>query len=218
MLPIRKAIQELGVHPNTLRRWENEGKITPHRTQAGQRRYNIADIRALLQANAAADAANADNAADNGAAAAAAVVDPEPKPVENKVVYCRVSSAKQRADLQRQQTFMQRKYPTYEVVSDVSSGTHYNRPGMQRLLERIMRREITAIAAYSKDRIGRFGYDLFARICEFHGVELIIIKSEDNSPQEELADDIITIVTSFAAKAHGMRKYRADPGEDYPDD
>ena len=209
MIPIRVAAKEVGVHPNTLRRWELEGKLTAQRTRAGQRRYDVETIKALAAKEPAANAA---------AAPAAAVVAAPEQPVISGAIYCRVSSSKQRGDLLRQQTFMQHQFPAFEVYSDVASGTHYNRPGIQRLLERIMCGSIKQVAIASKDRVGRFGFDLFAQICKLSGVELIIIESDDNTSQEELADDIISVVTSFAVKAHGIRRYGVDQGIDLYDE
>lgn len=200
MIPIRKASKELGIHASTLRRWEAEGKLVAQRTVSGHRRYDVNQIKALV--------------VDNAAAGIAIAPAPTSETTFIGAIYCRVSSSKQRGDLMRQQVFMQHQFPTFELYSDVASGTNYNRPGLQRLLERIIQGTVTKVAAASKDRIGRFGFDLFAQVCQLSGVELIIVESDDSSPQEELADDIISVVTSFAARAHGLRKYRIGADEE----
>jgi putative resolvase len=41
---IQDASDLLGVHLDTLRRWEEEGKIVAERTSGGHRRYNVSKL------------------------------------------------------------------------------------------------------------------------------------------------------------------------------
>ncbi len=184
MLPIRKAASCLGVHAQTLRRWESEGKIIPHRTVAGQRRYDPKELDAF-------------------AIKTRKVEDDQ----RSKFIYCRVSSSKQSEDLDRQIAFMRGLYPGWEVISDIGSGAHYHRTGFRRLLELVLSDSVSAIAVAYKDRLGRFGLDLFEHICDQHGTAIIIEDHSAASPHDELVADVIAIITSFAARVHGLRKY-----------
>lgn len=48
LLPVGEAAALLGVHVDTLKRWEKAGRITSVRTPTGHRRYDRADVDALL--------------------------------------------------------------------------------------------------------------------------------------------------------------------------
>ncbi len=182
MIAIGEAAHITGVHAQTLRKWEREGKIIAHKTPGGQRRYDISEINRFIKT---------------------------PNKNRRSYIYCRVSSRKQTEDLQRQIEYMQQLYPGYEVVSDISSGMHYNRPGIEQVLELIIGGSVERIAVSYKDRLGRFGFDLFEKIAKCFGTEIIIVNTVNKEPSEEISEDIIAIITSFAAKIHGKRKYRS---------
>ena len=98
-IPLRKAVDFLGLHPNTLRKYADEGKINYIKNEAGQRLYDVESYKR--------DAVSA-----------------------SVVCYCRVSSAKQKDDLERQVEFMRGRYPDSEVVKDVGSGLNFKRKGL----------------------------------------------------------------------------------------
>lgn len=181
-LKISEAAEILNVHPQTLRRWEKEGKIEPVRIN-GQRKYSMPDIQRIKNG-------------DDGS---------EIRKIN--VIYCRVSSRKQEKDLKRQVKFMQKIYPNDEVITDIGSGINFKRPGLQTLLQRLCKGEIGRISCSYKDRLARVGYDLLKQISTIFGCELVIINNIKTSPEEELVEDLIAITTSFSARMHGLRKY-----------
>lgn len=194
MLSIGKAAKKAGVHEQTLRRWEATGKIKACRTATNQRRYEIAEIEKVICENKRELNIEVPN--------------------RRKIIYCRVSSTHQKEDLERQKEYMRTRYPDHELFSDISSGTHYQRPGIRKVLELVMQGVVEEIAVASKDRAGRFGFDLFELLLKKYDCKLVIANAqinEDLSPQVELADDLLAIVTSFAARANGRRKYRINP-------
>ena len=181
-LKISEAAEILNVHPQTLRRWEKEGKIEPVRIN-GQRKYNMSDIQRLKSG------------------------DDEPSVERISIIYCRVSSRKQEEDLERQVKFMQKIYPNDEVVTDIGSGINFKRPGLQTLLQRLCKGEISRISCSYKDRLARVGYDLLKQIASIFGCEIVVVNNIETSPEEELVEDLIAITTSFSARMHGLRKY-----------
>ena len=123
------------------------------------------------------------------------------------ICYCRVSSAKQRDDLARRVSFMQSRYPEAEVITDIGSGLNFKRRGLLSLLDRLHRGEkLTIVVAY-RDRLARFGVELIKRLIEQNGGELVVLKRVVHSPQEELAEDILTILNVFSARLNGLRRY-----------
>ena len=140
----RKAIENLGVHPNTLRAWADSGKIQTIRTVGGHRLY---DIESFIRKQ------------DN----------------KRRICYCRVSSRKQKDDLERQVKFMRTRYPEYEIIEDIGSGINYKRKGLISLLESANSGDVGEVVVAHKDRLSRFGFELIRWIIEKHGGKLVVL-------------------------------------------
>ena len=99
-------------------------------------------------------------------------------------------------------------YPTYEIISDIGSGINWKRRGFQSLLERVNRGDIEEVVVFHKDRMARFGFDLVESIFKLNNTELKIHEREENkSCEEELAEDLMSIVTHFSCRQMGKRRY-----------
>jgi excisionase family DNA binding protein len=173
----REAAKQLGCHPNTLRKWANEGKISHIKTESGQRRYNI---EAYLGKH---------------------------RPTIT-ICYCRVSSPKQRDDLERQAEFMRKRDPTAEIIKDIGSGLNYKRKGLLSILERALRGDRIKLVVAHTDRLARFGIDLIKHLIERNGGELVVLDQVTYSPEEELAKDLLYILHVFSGRLHGLRNYK----------
>ena len=126
-----------------------------------------------------------------------------------KIVYARVSSAKQSDDLTRQVRFLSRKYPSYDIVKDIGSGINFKRPGFKTILEQLFRKNIKEVVVTSSDRFARLGAkDFFEWMFEYFGAKLTILNTKNSkSSSEELAEELFEIITVFTARYHGKRKY-----------
>jgi predicted site-specific integrase-resolvase len=135
-------------------------------------------------------------------------------PMENeirrKICYCRVSSSKQKEDLQRQIEYMKKKYPNYEIISDIGSGLNMNREGLKKIIDSGIKGEIEILVVAYKDRLVRFGYELIERIIkEYSNGEVKIENNEEEkTPMKELTTDIVSIMNVYVAKMNGLRKYK----------
>lgn len=181
---IGEAAKYLGVSVSTLRRWENGGKLVPERTQGQQRRYPIS----LLAPNLTKVSSH------------------------NRltIAYARVSSYDQKSDLERQKQLLEMycasKGWLFEIVSDLGSGMNYNKKGLKRLINSILMGEIGRLVITHKDRLLRFGAELIFSICEMKNVEVIIVNQGDEPTfEEELAKDVLEIITVFSARLYGSR-------------
>ena len=188
LVPIGVAAREMGVHPDTLRRWESEGRIEPaERTPGGRRRYDLSKLRHLAPHKAPS--------------------------ARTTICYARVSTNGQRDDLIRQvallESFSAANGWTYEVIEDVGSGLNYNKRGLRQLISRICSGEVGRLVISHKDRLLRFGSELVFSLCEHFGTEVVIVNaSEDSSFEEDLAADVIEIVTVFSARLYGSRSHK----------
>lgn len=103
---------------------------------------------------------------------------------------------------------LQSKYPDYEVISDIGSGINFKRKGLQTILELTFRGCLQTIVVAHRDRLTRFAFELFEFIFKQHNVTLEVMSSQDNEqPINELAQDLLAIITVFTARYYGSRKY-----------
>lgn len=182
---IGKAAEELGVSRDTLRRWEAAGKIEVERTPNGHRRYDLAKLHG---------------------------VKPRPPLAGRPTLgYARVSSQDQRDDLIRQvallESFCAANGWSFEVIQDLGSGLNYNKKGLQQLIKRICSGQVGRLVLTHKDRLLRFGSELVFTLCEVYGAEVVIINQGEQplSIEEELAQDVLEIITVFSARLYGSR-------------
>jgi len=93
-----------------------------------------------------------------------------------------------------------------EIISDLGSGMNYNKPGLRRLLEMILRKQMKRLVITHKDRLLRFGSELVFALCAHQQIEVVIIhKGEQPTFEEELAKDVLEIITVFSARLYGSR-------------
>ncbi len=136
------------------------------------------------------------------------------KQLNKKVIgYCRVSSHKQKDDLERQiqnvQTYMYAKGYQFELITDIGSGITYNKKGLNQLIDMITNSEVEKVVILYKDRLIRSGYELIENLCEKFGTTIEIIDTTEKTGEQELVEDMIQIVTVFSARLQGKRANKA---------
>ena len=187
-LTISEASEFLGVSIPTLRRWETEGRIVSERTEGNHRRY---DKNMLMSLKSKKGKANE----------------------KLTIGYCRVSSSDQKDDLKRQKETVSnycaiRGYQ-FRIIEDIGSGLNYNKKGLNELIELISQREIDRIVVNYKDRFIRYGYEMLEKMCEINGVQIEIINhTEDKTYEEELVEDILSVITVFSSRLYGSRSHK----------
>lgn len=127
-----------------------------------------------------------------------------------KIAYCRVSTLKQKEDLERQKKYMMEKYPTYRIITDIGSGLNFKRKGLNEIIEEAIKGNVEEVVIAYKDRLARFGYELIETLIKkYSGGKIIVInKNEEETPTEELTKDIVSIMNVYVAKVNGLRKYK----------
>lgn len=108
--------------------------------------------------------------------------------------YCRVSSHKQKDDLERQidnvKTYLLAKGQPFEIISDIGSGINYKKKGLQELIRRISQNQVEKVVVLYKDRLLRFGFELIEYIASLYNCEIEIIDNTEKSEQQELVEEI----------------------------
>ena len=180
---IKQAANQLGVSVSTLRRWDETGVLVAQRTPKGHRRYDLSKINPNLTRN-------------------------KVEQQRKTIAYACVSSHDQKSDLQRQieilELYCSAQGWSFEVISDLGSGMNYHKKGLKRLLDDILDNKIDRLVLTHKDRLLRFGAELVFALCEARQVEVVIINQGENlSFEEELAQDVLEIITVFSARLYG---------------
>lgn len=182
---IGEAAGALGVSVTTLRRWEVNGKLIAAYTAGGHRRYDLTKLRPDLYL--------------------------VPDQLERRTVaYARVSSHDQKNDLERQkqvrELYCAQQGWNFEVVADLGSGMNYHKKGLKQLLLQILDGRVGRLVIAHKDRLLRFGAGLVFAICKAKHVEVVILnQGQDTTFEEELARDVLEIITVFSARLYGSR-------------
>lgn len=127
-----------------------------------------------------------------------------------RVCYCRVSSAKQKTDLEHQINQLREAFPTYEIISDIGSGLNFNRKGLEKIIDYAIKGELEVLVIGYKDRLARIGYDLIENIIKKYsnGNIVVLNETEEETPEEEVTKDVMSIMNIYVAKINGLRKYK----------
>ena len=184
----------LGVSVKTLQRWDREDILKANRTPTDRRYYTYdqyLQFKGMQTENDRRDV----------------------------VIYARVSTRNQKDDLQNQVEFLKqfcnaKGMIVNQCMEEFGSGLNYNRKKWNKLLEDVMEHKIKMIVISSKDRFIRFGYDWFEKFCEKFNTKIMIVNNETLSPNEELVQDMISILHVFSCRLYGLRKYKNQIKED----
>lgn len=107
------------------------------------------------------------------------------------VCYCRVSSIKQRDDIERQVSFMRGFYPEAEIIKDIGSGLNFQRKGLRAILDRLLWGNKLTIVMSTLDRLCRFRFELIQYMVEQNGGKILVLDQTVHSPESELTADLL---------------------------
>jgi len=173
----KKAQEYYKVGYETLRRWSKNGQIQFQKTKGGHRRYFVP--------SSTIDTTNA----------------------KESIIYSRVSSQKQKNDLQQQINYIKKQYPQHNVISDIGSGINFKRKGFLKLFNKIIEGEVKEIVVANKDRLARFDFSFIEFICKKFGCQIKVISKTEHNSSEELVEDLLTIITVFTSRYYGLRSH-----------
>lgn len=183
--------EKVGVSISTLQRWDRTNVLKSKRTPTNQRYYTDEDLNKVLNLEA------------------------ETKSKRKNVGYCRVSTQGQKHNLENQQEFvsiysLSNGVILDEIYTDIGSGLNYKRQNWSKLLKQVEANEIDKIYITYKDRFVRFGYEWFEEFCASHGTEIIVLNQKQTSPEEELTEDLLSILHVFSERNHELRRYKTE--------
>jgi putative resolvase len=184
----KEASKIIGVNLDTLRRMANRSEINHIRTNSGRYLFDVSSF--TKRSN------------------------PEVQE-RKKICYARVSSRGQKPDLENQISLLKTRFPDAEVISDYGSGLNFHRKGLLKIMDLAHKGEIEELVVTYKDRLCRFGFELIEHIIQTQSnAKIVVLCDNSTSKESELATDLLSIITVFSARMHGLRKYKNQIKED----
>jgi len=188
LLRPKEVCQRLGISYPTLARWVREGKIRAVRTAGGKYRIPESEVMRIAEGL------------------------PVSKEVR-AVIYARVSPS-QRGDLEGQVQYLRqycssKGYKVIDVLSDIASGLKADRRGLLKLLDYVTNRQVDVIVVAYRDRLTRFGLEYLEYFLRQYGVRVeAVLGEEPKDSHQELLEDLVEVVSSFAGRLYGVRSRR----------
>ncbi|RLE89297.1 MAG: IS607 family transposase [Thermoprotei archaeon] len=189
LLKPREFCEIVGISYQTFKKWVRNGRVRVVRLSSGRLRVPYSEVERILGKKS------------------------EVKEVR-AVIYARVSSSDQKTDLERQIQYLTQYCSAkgcrvVDVLSDVASGLKTNRRGLLKLFNYVVNKQVDVVVVTYKDRLTRFGFEYLEYFFKQFGVRMEVIYGEEpKDAYQELVEDLLAIVTSFAGKLYGMRSHR----------
>ena len=182
----KEVKQILKVTNRTLNTYINQGKLRFTKINSRFYNYNEEDVYSMVK---------------------------QKFPDRKVVTYARVSLKKQKGDLASQNERLydyciSKGLGINKQYEDVKSGMNFNdRKQFNLLLEEIIENKIETIVVENKDRLCRFGFDLFENFCKQFNVKIVVVSDVENkSYEQELTEDLISIIHYFSMKSSSNRR------------
>ena len=186
---IAQAAKYLGFKVKTLQKWDREGRLIPaYRTKTNRRVYTQSQLDEFIGLRT--------------------------QDTRTRVIaYCRVSSTAQKPDLVNQLEIL-KEYcsksglSNVEFISEIGGGLNFERKKFLEIMDAVERYEVKMLIIAHKDRLARFGFEYFRHFLAKHNCELVILNDEKMSPEQEMVEDLMTIIHCFSSRLYGLRNYR----------
>ena len=189
---VHEVAEFLGVTTKTIRTYDKEEKLKTCRTEGNHRVISREELIDLLKKKG--------------------LLVEEVVSQKRDVIYARVSSydQKERGDLDRQVLFLVEHAKELQnpiILKEVGSGLNDKRVQLQKLLTMVCQNEIRNVYITYKDRLTRFGFSYLETMFSAHNVAIVVVQDNEaeKSVQEELVEDMLSLITSFSGKLYGMR-------------
>ena len=185
----KEVCQRLGISYATLSRWVREGRIRAIRTAGGKYRVPESEVRRIAEGLLISKEVRA-------------------------VIYARVSSSDQIKRLERQVEYLtqycvSKGYKVIDVLSDVASGLKTDRKGLLKLFNYVVNKQVDVVVITYRDRLTRFSFEYLEHFFKQYGIKVeVVFGEEPKDAHQELVEDLLEIITSFAGKLYGMRSHK----------
>lgn len=190
-LTVTATAKRLGVTVKTMQRWKREERLVPAGRTATNRRVYTAGQLSKYQGMRFAGGQESTRA----------------------IAYCRVSSTTQKPDLRNQRRVLEdfcvaKGMANVEFIEEVGGGLNFKRKRFLRLMDDIGARQVKILVLAHRDRLTRFGFEWFEHYARHNGCEVLVLNQERLSPEQEMVQDLMTIIHCFSSRVYGLRNYK----------
>lgn len=138
------------------------------------------------------------------------------KDLERKnIIYCRVSTAKQKKDLENQKKTVEsyclkNGIKISDVYSDIGSGINFDRKEFQRLVNDVVNHRISKVYITYKDRLSRISFEIFKNLFSEFNCEIVVLNDTEDSKivEKEIFNEIISLIHCFAMRVYSSRRQK----------
>lgn len=175
---MREVAAMLGIAPVTLRNYCRDGKYEFTLTPGGQRVFTQEQVDQIID-----------------------------KPSDIVIGYVRSSSG-QKASIESQKDIIHSVYPDCDIIKDTGSGLSEKRRGLKSLLAKVKKGQYNVVVVDHSDRLTRFGKTYLEELINAYGGRVVYLSdNKDESLQEELMSDFMSLIASFSGKFYRLRGY-----------
>ena len=185
---VTQFAEMIGKSVKTLQKWDRDGILKAYRSPSNRRYYTHSQYLDYIGESRTE--------------------------IKSNVIYARVSTRNQIDELKNQIKYLE-KYcldngiPISNIYSDFGSGMNYSRKKWNTLIDDCFEGKIDKIIISYKDRFVRFGFDWISDLLyRLTGTQIIIVENISTTPENELIQDLISIIHVFSCRVHGLRKYK----------
>ena len=185
---VTQFAEMIGKSVKTLQKWDRDGILKAYRSPSNRRYYTHSQYLDYIGESRTE--------------------------IKTNVIYARVSTRNQIDDLKNQIKYLE-KYcldngiPISNIYSDFGSGMNYSRKKWNTLIDDCFEGKIDKIIISYKDRFVRFGFDWISDLLyRLTGTQIIIVENISTTPENELIQDLISIIHVFSCRVYGLRKYK----------
>ena len=184
----KEVLKILGVTRTTLTKYVKEGTIKVTKMKNGYYNYDDDSVYAFIGL--------------------------KKKKHNSKIIsYARVSTQNQKEQLKAQsnriyESCISKGIVLDEQIEDIKSGMSFDRKGFDKLCQEVIRGNVEMIVIENKDRLMRFGYEMFEKFFRYFGTKILVLNDEisNKSYEQELTDDLISIIHYFSMKSYSHRR------------
>ena len=129
-------------------------------------------------------------------------------------IYARVSTSKQKPDLNNQIELLKQfcftnGYTISGIYSDIASGISFEkRNDFFKMLDDIIDNKVERVVITYKDRLSRIGFDLFYHIFQKYNCEIVIMSEvgSEKLDRQEIFEEIVSLLHCYSMKFYSKRK------------
>ena len=97
---------------------------------------------------------------------------------------------------------------SHSARREIGGGLNFRRRHFLRILDAVVLGRVERLIVAHRDRLCRFGFEMVEHLCRTHDCDLVVMNQESLSPEQEMVQDMLSIVHCFSARLYGLRNYR----------